>query len=101
MTSPKRSALLPDAPTIAEAGVAGYAAVPWYVISLGADAPTDVVVKLNRAINAVLVRPELAQRWSDLGVTPLGGSPQDAETRNAEETRRWSEVIRSARIKAQ
>jgi tripartite-type tricarboxylate transporter receptor subunit TctC len=56
---------------------------------------------LNKAINAVLVRPELAQRWSDLGVTPLGGSPQDAEKRNAEETRRWSEVIRSARIKAQ
>jgi tripartite-type tricarboxylate transporter receptor subunit TctC len=101
VTSPKRSALLPDVPTIAEAGVAEYAAVPWYVISVGADVPTDVVVKLNKAINAVLVRPELAQRWSDLGVTPLGGSPQDAEKRNDEETRRWSEVIRSARIKAQ
>jgi hypothetical protein len=47
------------------------------------------------------VRPDLAQRWSELGVTPLGGSPQDAETRNAEETRRWSAVIKSAGITAQ
>lgn len=101
VTSPKRSARLPDTPAIAEAGVAGYAAVPWYVISVAAGVPADIVVKLNKAINAVLLRPELAQRWTELGVTLLGGSPEDAEKRNAEETRRWSEVIRSAQIKAQ
>jgi tripartite-type tricarboxylate transporter receptor subunit TctC len=101
VTSPKRSALLPETPTIAEAGVPGYAAVPWYTISVGAGVPADIVGKLNKAINAVLLRPELAQRWSDLGVTPLGGAPEDAVKRNAEETRRWSEVIRAGRIKAQ
>jgi tripartite-type tricarboxylate transporter receptor subunit TctC len=101
VTSPKRSALLPDMPTIAEAGVPGYAAVPWYVISVAAGVPTDIVVKLNKAINTVLLRPDLAQRWSELGVTPLGGSPDDAEKRNAEETRRWSVVISSAQIKLQ
>jgi len=101
VTSPKRSTLLSDTPAIADAGVPGYAAVPWYVISVAAGVPTEIVVKLNKAINAVLLRPELAQRWTELGVTPLGGSPEDAEKRNAEETRRWSEVIRSAQIKAQ
>ncbi|MDP2410258.1 MAG: tripartite tricarboxylate transporter substrate binding protein [Pseudolabrys sp.] len=101
VTSPKRSPLMPETPTIAEAGVPGYAAVPWYTISVASGVPADVVAKLNKAINTVLVRPDLAQRWSELGVTPLGGSPQDAEKRNADETRRWSEVIKSAGIKAQ
>jgi tripartite-type tricarboxylate transporter receptor subunit TctC len=101
VTSPKRSPLLPETPTIAEAGVPGYAAVPWYTISVASGVPADVVAKLNKAVNAVLVRPDLAKRWSELGLTPLGGSAQDAEKRNAEETRRWSAVIKSAGIKAQ
>lgn len=101
VTSPKRSALLPEVPTIAESGVPGYSAVPWYTISVAAGVPNDIVVKLNKAINAVVKRPDLAQRWSELGVTPLGGSPEDAEKRNAEETRRWSAVIKAANIKAQ
>jgi tripartite-type tricarboxylate transporter receptor subunit TctC len=101
VTSPKASALLPGVPTIAEAGVPGYAAVPWYTISVAAGVPADVVTKLNNAVNTVLARADLAQRWTELGVTPLGGSPQDAEQRNADELVRWSAVIRSAGIKAQ
>jgi tripartite-type tricarboxylate transporter receptor subunit TctC len=101
VTSPKPSALLPEIPTIAAAGVPGYAAVPWYTISVASGVPGEVIVKLNKAINVVLARPDLAQRWSELGVTPLGGSPEEAERRNAEETARWSAVIKSAGIKAQ
>ena len=101
VTSLKRSHLLPETPAIADVGVPGYAAVPWYTISVASGVPAEVVARLNKAINAVLVRPDLAQRWSDLGVTPLGGSPQDAEKRNAEETLRWSAVIKSAGITAQ
>lgn len=101
VTSLKRSPLLPDMPTISESSVPGYAAVPWYTISTASGVPDEIVIKLNKAINAVLVRPDLAQRLSQLGVTPLGGSPQDAEKRNAEETVRWSAVIKSAGIKAQ
>ena len=61
--------------------------MPWYTISVAAGVPTDIAVKLNKAINTVVACPDLAQRWNELGVTPLGGSPQDAEKRNAEETR--------------
>jgi tripartite-type tricarboxylate transporter receptor subunit TctC len=99
VTSPKRSALLPEIPTIAESGVPGYVAVPWYTISVASGTPDDVVLKLNKAINAVLARPDLRERWAKLNLTPLGGSPQDAEKRNAEETNRWSAVIKSAGIK--
>ena len=101
VTSPQRSPQMPATPTIAEAGVPGYAAVPWYTISVASGVPADIVAKLNKAINIVLARRDLAQRWSELGVTPLGGSPQDAEKRNADETRRWSAVIKAAGIKAQ
>ena len=101
VTSPKRSPLLPEVPTIADTGVPGYAAVPWYTISVASGVPDDIVVKLNKAIGAVVARPDLAARWAELGVTPLGGSPHDAEKRNAEETVRWTAVIKSAGIKAQ
>ncbi len=101
VTSPKRSPLMSETPTIAEAGVPGYAAVPWYTISVASGVPADIVAKLNKAINTVIARADLAQRWSELGVTPLGGSPQEAEKRNADETRRWAAVIKSAGIKAQ
>jgi tripartite-type tricarboxylate transporter receptor subunit TctC len=101
VTSLKRSPLLPDMPTISEPGVPGYAAVPWYTISVASGVPDDIVLKLNKAINTVLLRPDMAARWAELGVTPLGGSPQDAEKRNAEETVRWTAVIKSAGIKAQ
>ena len=101
VTSPKRSPLMPDVPTIAEAGVPGYAAVPWYTVSVASGTPDDVVLKLNKAINAVITRPDMAERWAKLGLTPLGGTPQDAVKRNAEETARWSAVIKAANIKAQ
>jgi tripartite-type tricarboxylate transporter receptor subunit TctC len=101
VTSPARSELLPDIPTISEGGVPGYAAVPWYVIAVPSGVSDEITGKLNAAVNRALQEPKLAQRWTELGLTRLGGSPADAEKRNAEETRRWSEVIRSAGIKAQ
>ena len=101
VTSPARSELLPEVPTIDESGVRGYAAVPWYVISVPVGVPDEIVGTLNAAVNRALQEPQLAQRWKDLGLSRLGGSPPDAEKRSVEETRRWSEVIRSAGIKAQ
>ena len=82
-------------------GVLGYAAVPWYTISVASGVPSEIVDTLNAAINQVLVLGDFAPRWRELGVTPLGGSPQDAQRRNEIETRRWSEVIATARIKAE
>src|SRR5215470_12426334 len=58
VTSPKPSPLLPEMPAIADT-VPGYAAVPWYTISVASGVPDDVVARLNKAINAVLARPDL------------------------------------------
>jgi tripartite-type tricarboxylate transporter receptor subunit TctC len=100
VTSPARNASLPDIPTIAESGVPGYASVPWYTISVARGVPTDIVMKLNRDINAALKAPDLGQRWEKLGVEPLGGTPEDAVRRNKIETERWSKVIQAANLSA-
>ena len=101
VTSPKRAASMPDTPTIAEAGVPGYEAVPWYTISVAAGVPREIVGRLNGAINDVLKQSDLAPRWRQLGVTTLGGTAEAAEARNAAEHKRWTDVIRMAGIKAE
>jgi tripartite-type tricarboxylate transporter receptor subunit TctC len=100
VTGRTRNASLPDIPTIADSGVPGYAAEPWYTISAPKGLPADVMRRLNADLNAVLKSPDLASRWEALGVTPLGGSPEDAARRNAAETERWTRVIQAARIQA-
>ena len=101
VTSTARSPLLPEVPTISESGVPGYESVPWYTMSAATGVPDEIVRRLNEATNQVLRLLELAPRWKELGLTPLGGSPDVAAQRNAVETRRWSQVIRTAGIKAQ
>lgn len=100
VTSAKPAQALPALPTIA-AALPGYESVPWYSISVAAGVPDDAVHRLNEVANSVLKSPELAPRWQDLGLTPLGGSPEAAQRRNEVETRRWSQVIKAAGIKAQ
>jgi tripartite-type tricarboxylate transporter receptor subunit TctC len=100
VTSRARNASLPDLPTIAESGVPGYAAEPWYTVSAPKGLPPEVLKKLNADLNTVIRSPEIAARWDALGVTPLGGSPEEAMRRNAQENERWTRVIQAARIQA-
>lgn len=101
VTGTARSPSLPDVPTVAEAGVAGYSSVPWYTISTAKGVPPAIVNRLNVEINAILKLPEFAQRWDALGVLPLGGSPADAVRRNQAETEKWNAVITAARLQAE
>lgn len=99
VTGTQRDPSLPDVPTVAEAGVPGYASVPWYTISAPSGVPAPIVNKLNAEINAVLKAPDLLERWAALGVVALGGSPADAVKRNQTETTKWNAVISAANIK--
>ena len=101
VTSTSRNPSLPDVPTVAEAGVAGYSSVPWYTISAPRGVPPAIIDKLNAEINAVLKSPDFAARWDALGVLPLGGSPADAVRRNRAETDKWSAVITAAGLQAE
>jgi tripartite-type tricarboxylate transporter receptor subunit TctC len=99
VTGTARSPSLPDVPTVAEAGVPGYASVPWYTLSVASGTPAAIVNKLNAELNVVLKDKDLVQRWDGLGIAALGGTPADALRRNEAETTKWSAVIDAAKIK--
>jgi tripartite-type tricarboxylate transporter receptor subunit TctC len=100
VTSRQRAPTLPAIPAIADSGVPGYEAVPYYTISVSSKVPHDIVLKLNADLDAVLKLPEMAPRWAELGITPLGGAPEAAVKRNAVETETWTRVIKAAGIRA-
>jgi tripartite-type tricarboxylate transporter receptor subunit TctC len=98
VTTMTRSDTLPDLPTVAEF-VPGYEVSSWFGIGAPRNTPTQVVDKLNAEINAGLAAPQLKARLTDLGSTPLMGSPTDFGKLIVEETEKWGRVIRAANIK--
>ena len=98
ITSAKRSAALPDIPTVAEF-VPGYEASSIYGLGAPKKTPAEVVDKLNSEINAALADPNIKARLADLDGTALPGSPAQFGTLIAEETEKWGKVIRAANIK--
>ncbi|MGZ8154767.1 MAG: Bug family tripartite tricarboxylate transporter substrate binding protein [Burkholderiales bacterium] len=100
VTSRQRDPNLPDVPTISEAGVSGYEAVPYYTMSTSSKVPQDIVRKLNADMDAIVKHSEVVQRFHELGITPLGGSPEAAVKRNAVEAEKWTKVIKAAHIRA-
>ncbi len=99
MTSRQRSLSMPDVPTIAESGLPEYEATAWFTIGAGAKVPTEIVRKLNGDIDAWLKAPDMQAKWKDMGVTPLGGSPDAAAKFFASETVKWNRVIKVAGIR--
>ena len=100
VTTAARSEVLPDIPALGEF-VPGYEASGWQGIGAPNNTPTDVIDKLNKEINAGIADPKLKARLADLGSTPLAGSPADFGKFIADETEKWSKVIRTANIKAE
>ena len=89
----KRSAVLPDLPTIAEAGVAGYDTSLWFGILAPAGTPKPLVDKLSASINQALKDPAVLKELHNEGLDALGGSPEDFASTIKSETDRWAKVI--------
>jgi tripartite-type tricarboxylate transporter receptor subunit TctC len=98
ITSATRSEALPDVPTVGEF-VPGYEASVWWGVGAPKNTPSQIIDKLNEAINAGLADPKIRARLADLGGTPLVGSPADFGKLIADDTEKWGKVIRSANIK--
>jgi tripartite-type tricarboxylate transporter receptor subunit TctC len=99
VTAPKRVAAIPDVPTIGET-VPGYEVSIWYGIAAPRDTPSEIVGKLNHAVNSVLADPKLQARLAELGGEPMPMTPAEFGKLVAEETEKWGKVIRAANIKA-
>ncbi|MHA7678906.1 tripartite tricarboxylate transporter substrate binding protein [Cupriavidus sp. PET2-C1] len=98
VTGPKRSPLLPDVPTIAEAGLPNYTFETWFIVSAPAGTPKEVIAKLNQTLNQALAAPEIKARLLKEGFEPLAMSPSQADTMLHKEIKRWAAQIKQAGI---
>ena len=97
----KRSAILPDIPTIAEAGVPGYEMTNWWGIVAPAGTPQPILDKLAKEIGAVLSTPETQKQFAADGAEVVQKSPADFATFFAAELAKWERVVKDAKIKAE
>ena len=97
----KRSALLPDVPTIAEAGVPGYEATNWWGIIAPAGTPKAVVDRLDKEIAAILASPEIQKRFASEGADADYLGQAEFGKLIVAETAKWGQIIKSANIKAE
>ena len=101
VTSAQRSAVVPELPTIAESGVAGFQAVGWFGVFATAKTPGAIVAKLNATIAAFMKEPETRERLLAQGAEPRSGPPDDLRRYLAREIEVWGKVVRESRLKVE
>jgi tripartite-type tricarboxylate transporter receptor subunit TctC len=92
VTTEKRSAALPDVPTVAET-VPGYEASAWFGIGVPKGTPADVIDKLNKTVNEALKDPKMVARLAELGGAPMPGTPADFGNVMTDEVAKWKKVV--------
>ena len=101
VTTSKRSANLPDVPTIAESGYAGFDAPAWWAVLAPAKTPPDIVKRMNEEIAKVLKLPEIRDKLAAQGIDIVGGSPDTARIFIDRQIDIWAKVVKDNGIKAE
>ena len=99
VTSPKRSALVPELPAVAEL-LPGFESVTWFGVYGPRGLPLEIVTRVNQAVNASLAEADLKDRFARLGAEPTGGTPQQFAAVVRAESAKWKKVITERKITA-
>ena len=99
VTTAKRFPLLPDLPTIAEAGYPGFEALAWNGILVAAGTPRPIIQRLNTEINAILKDPSVKSALNAQGFDLIGGAPEDFANLSRGESEKWAPVIKKTGAK--
>jgi len=100
-TGEKRSPVLPDVPTVSEAGVPGYEATIWLGIMAPKGTPQEIVDRLNAEIARIIAKPAIREAWAKQGAVPMAMSPAQFDAFLRRDTDKWAKVIQQAGIKVQ
>jgi tripartite-type tricarboxylate transporter receptor subunit TctC len=98
VTSAKRYGVIPDLPTVAEAGVPGYEAVGWFGLLAPAKTPAAIVKKLSADANKALAQPEVKQQMAILGAEPSGGTPAQFARFIRDDQAKWAKLMKERGI---
>src|SRR6516165_1093409 len=93
-TGKTRSNVLPDVPTVEEAGLSGYEATIWHGLMAPGGTPKPIIDKLNRAINEAIKRPEIVKLWAHQGAIPMSMSPDEFDKFLRSDIVKWAEVVK-------
>jgi tripartite-type tricarboxylate transporter receptor subunit TctC len=93
-TGEKRSSVLPDVPTVEQAGLSGYEATIWLGLMAPTGTPKPVIDKLNAAVNAAIKRPEIVKLWADQGAEPMSMTPEQFDKYLRNDIVKWAEVVK-------
>jgi len=97
----RRSALLPEVPTLAEAGMPAFDRYTWFGMFAPAGTPKEIVARVNAEVAAALKAPDLLERFAAAGAEAVGSTPEQFIERIKSDATRWAEVIRAANVKVQ
>lgn len=92
-TGKARSSVLPNTPTVSEAGIPGYEATIWLGLMAPAGTPKSIIDKLNTAVNAAIKRPDIVKLWADQGAVPMAMSPEEFDKFLRSDIAKWAEVV--------
>ncbi len=99
VTSAKRAPVLPDVPTMAEAGIDGVIASSWFALAVPSKTPLALRDEMAAVINKAMASPDVVERLKALGLTPLATTPEEADAHFKREAAKWKNVITTANVR--
>ncbi len=96
VTSLKRSPAAPDIPTVAESGLPGFDAVSWFALFAPPNVPRPVVDKLSGEVRKIIQSPEIAKKLSEMGLDPVGSTPEELASYQRAEIAKWAKVVKDS-----